>query len=161
MLHVISLNDKLNEEFSKLFKDYYEELGCGDDCRHLLDEYVLPDYLAGLISIEIIEDEGAPAGFVIYQIDGIENEWNLKEGFGDVREIYVAPDCRRKGLGKLLLYTAEFKLKEKGAQKSYCLPYEEAVPFFTACGYAKTETYNDELDCFVYEKSSLDNCCKK
>ena len=54
------------------------------------------------------------------------------------------------------------KLKEAGAKKSYCLPYAKAIPFFTACGYKKTDDYNSELDCFVYEKPSLNNCdCKK
>ena len=160
MLHVYSLNDQKQDEFSKLFRDYYSELGCDDDCDHLLKEYVLADYLAGLISIELIDDGNDTSGFVIYQIDGIENEWNFKEGFGDVREIYVVPSRRRKGLGKLMLYTAEFKMKELGAQKCYCLPYEEAVPFFAACGYLKTDGYNPDLDCPVYEKPSLENHCK-
>ena len=160
MLHVLPLNDKNEKQFSKLFKDYYKELGCDDDCDHLLKEYVLPDLLAGLISVEVIEDDGEISGFVIYQIDGIENEWNFKEGFGDVREIYVSPSRRRKGLGKLMLYTAELKMKEAGAKKCYCLPYEEAVPFFTACGYSETDGYNCDLDCPVYEKPDLNNCCK-
>ncbi|MDE7453278.1 MAG: GNAT family N-acetyltransferase [Clostridia bacterium] len=160
MLHVLSLNDKNEKAFSKLFTDYYKELGCDDDCGHLLKEYVLPDLLAGLISIEVIEDGEEVAGFIIYQIDGIENEWNFKEGFGDVREIYVVPSRRRNGLGKLMLYTAELKMKERGAEKSYCLPYEGAVPFFTACGYLQTEEYSNDLDCPVFEKQNLDNTCK-
>ncbi|MDE6868247.1 MAG: GNAT family N-acetyltransferase, partial [Clostridia bacterium] len=149
MVKVAPLTDRDTEAFISLFTKYYSELDCADNAEHLVKEYVLPDCLAGLISIDVAEQDGKPAGFVIYQIDGIENEWNFKEGFGDVREIFVDPLCRRKGLGKLLLYTAELKLKERGAQKSYCLPYEEAIPFFTACGYKKTEVYNDELDCFV------------
>ena len=160
MIKVSPLTDKTVEQFKTLFENYYKELGCDDDCAHLLNEYVLPDCLAGLISIETVEDGGKICGFVIYQIDGIENEWNFKEGFGDVREIYVSPENRRKGLGKLMLYTAELKMKERGAEKSYCLPYEDAVPFFNACGYLQTDGYNCDLDCPVYEKLNLNNKCK-
>ena len=159
MLHVFPLQDDNKEIFAKLFKDYYTELDCADDVNHLIDEYVIPDILAGLIKADLIKDGEDTVGFVIYQIDDINNEWNLKEGWGDIREIYIAPSSRRQGLGKFLLYTAEMKLKEAGAKNAYCLPYEEAVPFFTACGYAETQLYSEELDCPVYEKNSLENCC--
>ncbi|MDE6280263.1 MAG: IS21 family transposase, partial [Oscillospiraceae bacterium] len=41
-------------------------------------------------------------------------------------------------------------------EKQYMLPlpavpFEAAVPFFTACGYKQSEYYSEELDCFVYE----------
>ena len=160
MLHVFPLRDDFREEFTRLFKDYYTELDCADDVNHLIDEYIIPDILAGLIKADLLKDGDDIVGFVIYQIDDINNEWNLKEGWGDIREIYVAPSSRRKGLGKFLLYTAEMKLKEAGAEKAYCLPYEEAVPFFTACGYNQTQEYCEELDCPVFEKLSLENCCK-
>ena len=71
-----------------------------------MDEYILPDLLAGLIRIELLKDGDTYAGFVIYQKDDIDNEWNFKEGWGDVREIYVIPSKRRKGYGEFLLYTA-------------------------------------------------------
>lgn len=161
MIKVIPLNDILKDKFTKLFTDYYTELGCTDNIPHLIDEYIIPDLLAGIIKIDILHDGENYAGFVIYQIDDIDNDWNLKEGWGDIREIYVVPSSRRQGLGKFLLYTAEMKLKESGASKAYCLPYEASAPFFTACGYVKTDEYNDELECEVYEKADLSNCCKK
>ena len=161
MIKVSPLKDTEREVFTKLFKEYYTELDCADDAKHLVDEYIIPDLLAGLINIELIEDSGKSVGFIIYQVDDINNEWNLKEGWGDIREIYISPSSRRQGLGKFVLYTAEMKLKESGAKNAYCLPYEEAIPFFTACGYKQSEYYSEELDCFVYEKSSLENCCKK
>ena len=109
--------------------------------------------------IDILHDGEKYAGFVIYQTDDINNDWNLKEGWGDVREIYVSPSSRRQGLGKFLLFTAEMKLKESGINRAYCLPYEESASFFTACGYEKTDDYNEDLDCFVYTKTNLKNCC--
>lgn len=162
MIKVAPLNDQTAPAFKRLFTEYYTELDCEDNIEHLLDEYILPDLLAGLIKIEIAHDGENFVGFVIYQIDDIDNEWNFKEGWGDVREIYISPSSRKQGLGKFLLYTAEMKLKESGADKAYCLPYEEAVPFFTACGYEQTGEYSEELDCPVYIKTNLNNChCNK
>lgn len=161
MIKVAPLSDETQKEFEKLFAGYYGELDCGEDVPHLLDEYILPDLLAGLIKIDILKDGGDYAGFVIYQTDDIDNEWNFREGWGDIREIFVAPSHRRQGLGKFLLYTAEMKLKEAGVDKAYCLPTEEAEGFFTACGYARGNGYCEELDAFVYEKSDLNNKCKR
>ncbi|MDE7167407.1 MAG: GNAT family N-acetyltransferase [Clostridia bacterium] len=160
MLQVSPLNDQTQKEFEKLFAEYYSELDCGEDVPHLLEEYILPDLLAGLIKIDILKDGDAYAGFVIYQKDDIDNEWNFKEGWGDIREIFVAPSHRRQGLGKFLLYTAEMKLRESGAEKAYCLPVEGTEGFFTACGYARGNEYSEDLDTFVYEKLNLNNKCK-
>lgn len=160
MVHVSPLTDKTLKNFKKLFADYYRELDCEDDVPHLLDEYVIPDLKAGLIRIEILKDGETFAGFIIYQKDDVDNDWRPRIGWGDVREIYVIPSARRQGLGKLLLYTAEMKLKESGADKCYCLPAEGTEEFFVSCGYARGNLYNEELDCFVYEKTNSDNKCK-
>ena len=160
MLRVSPLKDTEKADFYTLFESYYRELGCDDDIPHLLDEYVMPDLLAGLIKVEILRDGEDTCGFVIYQTDDITNDWNFKEGWGDIREIYITKKKRGQGLGKFLLYTAEMKLKESGAERCYCLPNDGAIPFFLSCGYAETEEYNPDLDCPVFEKLDLSNCCK-
>lgn len=161
MIKVTPLTDKDEQSFRKLFTEYYTELDCGENIPHLLDEYVLPDLLAGLIKIELLHDGEDFIGFVVYQTDDIDNDWNFKEGWGDIREIYVTPSARGQGFGEFLLYTAEMKLKESGSDKAYCLPCEGAIAFFTACGYSKTDEYCDDLDGFVYVKTNLNNChCK-
>lgn len=159
MISVKPLTDESKTQFEKLFTEYYSELDCGENVKHLVDEYILPDLLAGLIRIELLKDGDTYAGFVIYQKDDIDNEWNFKEGWGDVREIYVIPSKRRKGYGKFLLYTAELKMRESGLDRAYCLPCDGAEKFFEACGYKKGGEYSEELDCFVYEKTNLVNKC--
>lgn len=159
MLQVSPLQDNTLEQFKKLFSDYYRELGCEDDCTHLLDEYILPDLLAGLIKIDVLREAGVPSGFIIYQIDDITGDWNLKEGWADIREIYVISSLRLSGAGRLLLYTAEMKLREAGATSSYALPTESSVPFFVSCGYTETDEYNPDLDCKIYVKENLHNTC--
>lgn len=160
MLHISPLRDNARNRFYELFTDYYGELGCDDNCEHLLNEYVMPDLLSGLIRIDILDDDGAYAGFIVYQTDDIENDWNLKEGWGDIREIYVIPSHRRRGLGKFMLYAAELKLRESGAQRAYCLPAEGSEEFFKACGYKCTDEYNSDLNCNVFIKENLENKCK-
>ncbi len=160
MIKVSPVNEKTKDGFINLFCDYYAELGCEDDAKHLAEEYVIPDLLAGLLSIDVLEEDGKLAGFAIYQTDAGDGEWCLMEGWGDIREIYVVPQSRGQGFGKFLLYTAEMKLRESGTLKAYCLPYESAIDFFTACGYTPTDDYNEELDCFVFKKTKLDNACK-
>lgn len=160
MLKISPLNDLTEKAFKQLFTSYYKELDCDDDAPRLVDEYILPDLTAGLIGIDILQDGDAFAGFVIYQKDDIDKEWNLKEGWGDVREIYVIPSLRGKGYGRFLLYTAEMKMKEGGAEKCYCIPCEGAEKFFISCGYTRGNEYNEELDAFVFEKTNLENRCK-
>ncbi len=160
MIKVAPLSDETQKEFEKLFDEYYSELDCDENVPHLLAEYILPDLLAGLIKIDVLKDGDVYAGFVIYQKDDIDNEWNFKEGWGDIREIFVAPSHRRQGLGKFLLYTAEMKLREAGAEKAYCLPVEGTEEFFVSCGYARGNEYSEDLDTFVYEKLNLKNKCK-
>ena len=62
-------------------------------------ETCLP-FLAGLIKIDILKDGETHAGFVIYQNDDIDNEWHFKEGWGDIREIYVIPSLQNINLDK-------------------------------------------------------------
>lgn len=160
MLRIAPIKDTDKQLFEKLFRDYYAELDCEDDCAQLVNDYVIPDVLAGLVCVDLLYDGETCAGFVIYQTDDIVNSWRFKEGWGDVREIYVIPSLRRRGLGRFLLYTAEMKLKESGTEKAYCLPSAGAEGFFRACGYVGTPARCEELDCHVFEKYDLNNKCK-
>ncbi len=129
------------------------ELDCGEDAKHLIGEYIIPDLIAGLLHIDLINDNDECAGFIIYQIDDINNDWNLQEGYADIREIYIAPEYRRKRHGQIFCFIPpKMKLKEAGAKSRTACLMQKAIPFFTACGYRNTDRYNDELDCFVFEK---------
>lgn len=139
--------------FEKLFCDYYSELDCEDDPLHLFNEYVAPDLKAELFRVGVAVEDGEVVGFVIFQIDDVINDWNFKEGCGDVREIYVAPAQRKKGLGRALLQYAEAELNLSGADEIYTLPVEESEKFFLKCGYADTGEYCAEADNKVFGKN--------
>lgn len=147
------MNDRYREDFGKMFADYYDELGCDEDAVHLVDEYVLPDLLAGLLKVDLIEEDGLVCGFCIYQIDEPGNDWCFKDGWGDIREIYIVMSKRRSGLGKFLLFTAEMRLAEAGAKDVYALPEGESANFFADCGYDLTDDVCAELECNVFTKS--------
>ncbi len=162
MVKCYALTDKKQQEFCALFADYYAELGCDEDTDHLLDEYVIADCKAGLLSVYLLDDDEKTVGFVIFQTDRAENEWCEKEGWGDVRELYVSPSSRGKGLGKFMLLTAEMLLKESGASNCYCLPAEGTEGFFISCGYAESEERCDEMDCAFFIKDISKSCgCQK
>ncbi len=120
------MNDMYKNAFCDMFAVCCAELDRGFDAR-LADEHVIPELLKGLLRIDLIEDDGVLCGFCIYRIDG--------SGNGDIREIYIRSDHRRKGLGKFLLFTAEMRLKEAGAEELHTLSDECACGFFSACGY--------------------------
>ncbi|MDE7401406.1 MAG: GNAT family N-acetyltransferase [Clostridia bacterium] len=140
--------------FEKLFCNYYSELDCEDDPLHLFQEYVEPDLKAELFRVGVAPADGDEIiGFVIFQIDDVINDWNFKEGCGDVREIYVAPAHRKKGLGRALLQYAEAELIKSGAEEIYTLPVEESEKFFLKCGYSDTGEYCAEADNKVFGKN--------
>ncbi len=146
------IEEKDYTEFEELFCNYYEELDCEDDPCHLFDEYVLPDLRQGLFSVAVGLNGNDICGFIIYQTDRPENEWCFKEGAGDLRELYVAPAHRGKGIGKALIKFAESNLAVSGAKCVYALPTEGTEGFFVNCGYCDNGGYCEELDNKVLEK---------
>ncbi len=138
--------------FEKLFCDYYAELDCEEEPLHLFNEYLLPDLQANLFDVAVSVDGGTVTGFAVFQIDDILNDWNFKEGCGDIRELYVAPAFRRRGAGSALLLFAENKLADSGAREIYTLPVEESETFFYCRGYSDTGEYCAEADNKVFGK---------
>lgn len=153
-MQIKKLSKNEYEQFTKLFTSYYAEIECEENVEHLLSEYVLPDYEAELLSIALAYD-GEPVGFVIYQVDEIDNEWCYKEGWGDVREIFVAKTQRGKGYGRALVEYAEKELISLGAEHCYALPLPEAEGFFEHCEYIDVDELCCELDCGVFKKELL------
>lgn len=152
-MNVRPLRDSDLHAFKKLFCDYYEELDCEEAPLPLFVDFLLPDFKAGLFEVGVCEENGSAVGFVIFQIDDILNDWNFKEGSGDVRELYVVPAFRRRGLGSALLKYAENRLAASGADEIYALPLEENESFFIARGYADSGEYCAEADNKVFAKN--------
>ena len=140
------------EKFKALFRAYYDEMDCDEEIDHLLNEYVLADFEAELLDIALAFEGGEACGFVIWQVDGIENEWCLKEGMGDVRELYVIPAERQKGVGSALLSFAEGQLKAAKVKEVYTLPTEGSEAFFLAKDYLEADEFCEETGCNFFYK---------
>lgn len=150
---VRDINENDYRAFEKLFCDYYAELDCEDDPLHLFVEYVLPDLKAELFRVAVCANGDDIAGFIIFQIDDVINDWNFKEGCGDIRELYVVPAQRRKGVGRALIVYAERELIKSGVEEIYTLPTEDSETFFIKCGYSDTGEYCAEADNKVFGKN--------
>lgn len=151
-MNIHPLDEKFNKAFEKLFCDYYTEIDCEDDPLPLSRE-AIEDCKAGLLSVAVAEEDGEALGFIIYQIDDIINDWCFFEGAGDIRELYIAPQFRRRGVATELVLFAESELKRQGAATVYTLPTEESEKFFEKVGYFDGGDYCPELDNKVYTKN--------
>lgn len=146
------IEEKEYPEFRRLFCEYYEELDCEDEPSHLFDEYVLPDLKAELFYASGSFEGGSLTGFIIYQIDDPVNDWNFRDGSGDVRELYVSPAFRGKHYGAELLAYAETALKEHGAEEIYLLPTDGTEDYFIKRGYGHDGAYCEATGNKVYFK---------
>ena len=95
--------EKLNEEditeFKQMFCDYFEF-----DCNIKLDkalieenvinQQILPSFNKGVIYIDILKQRDKLLGFIMYQIDSEQSDWNEREGSGFIREFYIKPEYR-------------------------------------------------------------------
>ena len=138
--------------FRSMFIDYFNELDCEDDPECTFDEFLLPDLENEDFSVAVAEVDGAVAGFVIYQIDELLSEWHFKEGWGDVRELFVPFERRERGIGSALLQYAENSLKSEGAEGVYLLPVEESEEYFLRRGYADCGETCKALTAKVFQK---------
>lgn len=99
----------------------------------------------GLIHIFLAEEDGQSIGFSICQIDRPESDWCKRPGWGFIREFYIHPDFRRRGLGSQLARHTETALKNLGAERLY-LTSGTAKIFWQSCGWHLTgETCTNDL----------------
>jgi ribosomal protein S18 acetylase RimI-like enzyme len=91
----------------------------------------------------VLDDDGRVCGFVWLEI----RSTMIDPIVGYIKNIYVAPELRGQGYGRLLLATAEEWLRHRGSQKvsldvSVC--NERAVRFYQAMGYQTTRYRMDK-----------------
>lgn len=138
--------------FRSLFIDYFNELDCEDDPECTFDEFLLPDLENDCFSVSVAEQDGQTVGFVIYQIDELIGDWHFKEGWGDVRELFVAFEHRGHGIGSALLKCAEECLAKEGAEGVYLLPVEDSEEYFIHRGYSDCGEVCKALTTKVFQK---------
>ncbi len=103
----------------------------------VLDEAILRlgNFLAAPSSIAIQAKDGDHLiGFIM----GETEQWNGSKYFY-LKEICVAPDAQRKGVGKLLMEILEKQLAELGIAKLYLITQREGIPanFYASLGFSE------------------------
>lgn len=153
--------DKLTNEyesFANMFIDYFiNDFGVEYDAdklkENLVNGFILKSYEKNMVFIDIIK-QNKPCGFIIYQIDNKNSDWNFKTGCGFIRELYIERNCRGQGLGSLLLANAEKNLKNMGVKEVYLTSDEkEKVQAFYIKNDYKTKNIRCDLNGnLIYEK---------
>ena len=104
-----------------------------------------------IVFLDILTIDGTPQGFILSQIDTPESDWCLKEGYGFIRELYVAAELRKAGHGKALVSHAESRLRQKGVPGIY-LTTDEAMDFWTRMGYRDSGEICHENNSLIFLK---------
>lgn len=119
----------------------------------LIKGFILKTYEKNMIVIDVIKQDKL-CGFIIYQIDNENSDWNFKTGCGFIREFFIKRNYRGKGLGTLLLANAEKNLKNMGVKEVYLTSNnKEKVQAFYLKNNYKTKNIRCELNGYlIYEK---------
>ncbi len=148
----LDLNDVL--DFKDMFNSYFIEIGHVVPKEilivKLLDGLILEQYKNGIISIYVMKDENM-YGFIIFQIDNDNSDWNKRPGWGFIREFYIIPTLRNKGLGSKMIKKVECLLKEKEVKNIYLTSNknERTKQFYIKNGYID-EGIVDEISKLSY-----------
>ena len=120
---------------------------CTDIARDLR---VVPQLFLDLAVVD-----GAPVGFIAYQVDSPASDWCEREGWGMVRELYVVPARRRQGHGRALAAHAADVLTALGVPGLYLTGDDAAEAFWTALGYRPTAQICARNDCRIYVRETI------
>jgi len=130
------------QDFTDMFCEYFKkDLKSGlideDIINNIVNPLVLPQLEKGILFIDLLFINKLAKGFIIYQIDSKQSDWNKREGHGFIREFYINNSERRTGLGTTLLNHAENKLYSLGVKNIYltCADKEYVEDFYFKNGY--------------------------
>ncbi|MBR5546832.1 MAG: GNAT family N-acetyltransferase [Clostridia bacterium] len=100
-----------------------------------ISEFILSQWRDGILDILLLLEKEQTEGFAICQVDSLASDWCKREGWGFIREFYVAQESRLSGKGRFLAEQTEQLLKEKQAEQVY-LTTSGALEFWLRCGYS-------------------------
>lgn len=127
--------------FVNMLTAYFPEINA--DIPEDIIKTKLADFIEEQISKEIIQalllyENGVPAGFSLFQIDTPDSDWCKWPGWGFIREFYILPQFRHKGLGRKLAEHSQIQMQTLGATRFY-LTSDAAQGFWAACGWKHSE----------------------
>ena len=137
------ITDAYNPIFTTTFKDYFSELGITLKEETKLWDEINKDMQMFDIKIFVLLDREQVIGFSMFQLDKEDNHWCLSVGAGDIREIYVKKEFRKKGYGTYMFkliknYFADLNIKEIYLTASK----NDGEPFWIKQGFQDTGKIN-------------------
>ena len=105
-----------------------------------------------ILFLDLLLKKSIAKGFVIYQIDSPSSDWCEKEGWGFIREIYIADDIRKKGFGQKMVLHAESVLKSLEIPNIY-ITADENRDFWIKMGYQDTGEVCQRNGGYIFTKS--------
>jgi len=135
MTEIVRFEESVRAAFDGLFVRYFIDDLPEEVIRAKICPFLFESWKRGVMEIFLARGEDRHIGFGICQIDRPESDWCKRPGWGFIREFYVDPAFRRRGVGRALCARIEDRLREMGAARAY-LTSGGAVPFWLALGYA-------------------------
>ena len=112
---------------------------------------LIADCLAqGEFWVCLAREKGVLCGFIAAQIDGEQKDWCKRPGWGFIRELYVEPQQRGKGIAGKLVRRAEASIQKSGAAQIYLT--SELNGFWEAMGYTDSGEIYPGNGGKIYEK---------
>lgn len=140
--------------YKALFTEYFRQDFRFDITDEDLDKIctgVAKHVCKGIQFLDLLICDGVPQGFIEYQVDSPNSDWCEKEGYGCIREVFIKPELRKHGLGRLLAKHAEENLFALTVPHIY-LTSDEAGGFWETMGYRASGEVCEKNKCPVYVK---------
>ena len=143
VLSYIPSNPEHKESLQRLLVQYFAGLDYADP-RDAVPPSAVPKILLligeslaqGNFWVYLSQEKSTFCGFVIAQIDGEGKDWCKRPGWGFIRELYVLPGHRGKGVAGKLVRRAEASMLQAGASRVYLTT--ELAGFWEAVGYVNS-----------------------
>jgi ribosomal protein S18 acetylase RimI-like enzyme len=125
---------RLQEAHVTAFPDIYRRFDAGDALSYLSGLLTRPD-----ATVRVALHSGAVVGHAVFLIETRpESMFTLSQRYGQISQIEVEPDCRRRGYGRLLLANCEQIAALHGLRRIVLDVWafnDSAKSFFKALGY--------------------------
>ena len=126
------------QDFVRMLTAYFKDdlkMDWSCDVIERIGQFILSQWQDGILDILLLLEGTEPAGFAICQVDSPASDWCKREGWGFIREFYIAPPYRLTGKGRFLAGHTELLLKAKQTDQVY-LTTDGALDFWLHCGYS-------------------------
>jgi len=100
--------------------------------------------------VYLAQEKDGLCGFVIAQVDGEGKDWCKRPGWGFIRELYVLPSHRGRGIAGKLVRRAEASMLQASASQVYLTT--DLTGFWEAMGYTNSGEVYPGNGGKIYEK---------